>query len=129
MSSFEASSRRHSCRSGNPATPGRARIALAVLWLLFCFVTAGAFAADAFNVSQRNRRFSPDALEVPPGSIVRIVNVDKVTHHIFVDSPGFSFDSGEQPVGKTIDLRFDKAGIYPIRCAIHPTMRLQITVK
>ena len=129
MSSFEASSRRPSRGSGDPATFGRGRFALAALWLLFCFVTATALAADVFDVSQRNRRFSPDALEVPPGSIVHIVNDDKVTHHIFVDSPGFSFDSGEQPVGKTVELHFDKAGTYPVRCAIHPTMRLQVTVK
>jgi plastocyanin len=105
------------------------QFALAMLWLLFCSVTAAAFAADAFNVSQRNRRFSPDTLEVPRGAVVQIVNDDKVTHHIFVDAPGFSFDSGEQPVGKTVELHFDKPGTYPVRCAIHPTMRLQVTVK
>jgi plastocyanin len=104
-------------------------VALSVLWLLFCFVTAAAVAADAFNVSQRNRRFSPDRLEVPRGSVIQVVNDDKVTHHVYVDAPNLSFDSGEQPVGKTVELRFDKPGAYTVLCAIHPTMRLQVTVK
>ena len=39
------------------------------------------------------------------------------------------FDSGEQPVGKSVDVVFDRDGSFTVRCAIHPTMRLAVTVQ
>jgi plastocyanin len=86
-------------------------------------------AGDAVTVSQHNRRFSPDAVRIERGSLVHIVNDDKVTHHIFVNAPGMKFDSGEQPIGTTVDVLFDNAGTFPVTCAIHPTMRLTVTVE
>jgi plastocyanin len=86
-------------------------------------------AGDAVTVSQHNRRFSPDAVQIARGSSVHIVNDDKVTHHIFVNAPGMKFDSGEQPIGTTVDVLFDSAGTFPVTCAIHPTMRLTVTVE
>ena len=90
--------------------------------------TSAAVAADVIVVSQRNRHFSPDHLTIAAGTVVRVMNDDRVTHHIYVDSPGLAFDSGEQPVGKSIELRFDRSGTFLVRCAIHPTMRLDVTV-
>jgi len=80
------------------------------------------------TVSQSNRRFSPDQLTIDKGTTVRVVNDDRVTHHVYIDAPGKAFDSGEQPVGKSVDLQFDTAGRFLVRCAIHPTMRLDVTV-
>jgi plastocyanin len=60
---------------------------------------------------------------------VHIVNDDDVTHHVYVDSPTMKFDSGEQPIGQTVDLKFDERGTFLVRCAIHPTMRLTVTVR
>jgi plastocyanin len=85
-------------------------------------------AGDDVAVSQRNREFRPDRLAVKRGTVVHIVNDDKVTHHVFVDASAMHFDSGEQPVGKTVDLTFDRAGTFPVQCAIHPTMHLEVVV-
>ena len=102
----------------------------AVATLLALVVAASiALAADAVSVSQRNRTFSPSRLEVARGTAVQIMNDDRVTHHIYVDSPGMSFDSGEQPVGTVVKLQFDQPGTFDVLCAIHPTMRLEVTVK
>jgi plastocyanin len=97
--------------------------------LLAAMAASGALAAaaGAVNVSQRDRQFSPAALHIAVGTVVHIVNDDKVTHHVYVNSGGMSFDSGEQPVGTTVDLPFDRGGTFAVRCAIHPTMRLQVT--
>jgi len=81
------------------------------------------------TVSQRNRTFNPETLTIPVGGVVHIVNDDRVTHHVYVDSPTMKFDSGEQPVGTTVDLEFDHAGTYHVLCAIHPTMHLLVTAK
>lgn len=86
-------------------------------------------AADALTVSQYNRQFSPTQLKLERGSTIHIVNDDNVTHHVFINAPGMQFDSGEQPVGKTVDLTFDRAGNFTVLCAIHPTMRLKVAVE
>jgi plastocyanin len=80
------------------------------------------------TVSQRNREFNPSRLTVKRGTVVHIVNDDKVTHHVYVDTATMRFDSGEQPIGKNVDLVFDHAGNFPVQCAIHPTMHLEVVV-
>ena len=86
-------------------------------------------AAEASVVRQSSRRFAPAAVNIPRGSTLHIENNDNVTHHVYVDSPEMSFDSGEQPVGATVDVPFKSPGLFSVRCAIHPTMRLQVTVE
>jgi plastocyanin len=85
-------------------------------------------AADTVPVSQRGRKFTPDTLRVVPGTLVRIANDDRVTHHVYIDQPDLKFDSGEQSVGTEVTVQFDKEGRFAVRCAIHPTMHLDVTV-
>ena len=94
-------------------------------------VTAGlALAADAVVVSQKNRMFQPVALSLDRGDSIEIVNDDApLLHHAYVDTPAFSFDSGEQQPGSHTMVRFTVAGTFPVRCAIHPKMHLVVTVK
>lgn len=87
------------------------------------------FAADTFTVSQRKREFQPKELLISRGSLLRVVNDDRVTHHVFVKGPDMKFDSGEQPIGKTVAITFKKQGKFVVGCAIHPLMRLTVEVK
>jgi len=103
-------------------------VALALAVFLAAVVPL-ANATAPITVSQRNRHFNPDTLTIAIGGVVHIINDDRVTHHVYVDSPTMKFDSGEQPVGTTVDLEFDHAGTYHVLCAIHPTMHLLVTVK
>lgn len=96
--------------------------------LALLFITPSVLAAEAIVVSQHNRKFWPATLDLPKGRVIRIVNDDRVTHHIYVDAPGMSYDSGEMPVGTSLMLEFDHEGVFPVRCAIHPTMHLDVTV-
>jgi plastocyanin len=91
-------------------------------------VSAACLAADTATVSQRGRKFNPDTLRVAPGTTVRIANDDRVTHHVYVDQSEMKFDSGEQAVGNEVTLLFDREGHFAVRCAIHPTMHLDIDV-
>lgn len=86
-------------------------------------------AADSYIVSQRKREFWPHDLKLTRGSVISIVNDDKVTHHVFIKHKKMKFDSGEQPIGKTVLVKFDKKGRFAIRCAIHPLMRLTVVVE
>jgi plastocyanin len=99
-------------------------VAIAVL----AAVSTVSLAADTFTVSQRGRKFTPDTLRLTPGSTVTIANDDRVSHHVFIDQPEMKFDSGEQSVDQEVTLRFDRDGRFAVRCAIHPTMHLDVTV-
>lgn len=103
-----------------------------LLLALPLFGAAGAAvvaAEDSPTISQFNRQFSPAQIQIARGTLVHFINDDNVTHHVFIDSPEMQFDSGEQPVGKTIDVTFAKAGNFTVLCAIHPTMRLKVAVE
>jgi plastocyanin len=91
-------------------------------------VSAVGLAADTITVSQRGRKFTPDSLTVRAGTPVLIANDDRVSHHIYIDQPDMKFDSGEQSVGNEVTLHFDHEGRFSVRCAIHPTMHLDVTV-
>ncbi len=88
-----------------------------------------AAAADTLVVSQFHRQFSPAELDITRGTTVHIENDDNVTHHVYVDAPNMQFDSGEQPVGKTVDVTYNAVGTFAVLCAIHPTMKLKVVVE
>jgi plastocyanin len=116
-------------------TRGERRRALLFAASLPLFMATGAAlvaAADSAAspvVSQAHRRFIPAEMTIKAGTVVHFVNDDNVTHHVYVDSPEMQFDSGEEPVGKSVDLAFAKTGNFTVLCAIHPTMHLKVTVQ
>lgn len=110
-----------------PALWRRSARILALLPFLALWVSFG-LAADTINVSQKDRQFTPDVLTIKIGTVVHIENDDNVTHHIYVDQPDMHFDSGEQPIGTTVNVPFNNAGSFDVQCAIHPTMHLLVKV-
>ena len=81
------------------------------------------------NVSQKGRAFMPASIEINKGDTLSIHNDDEYIHQVFVASPSFNFDSGEQGVGQTVNITFPAAGTFQVLCAIHPKMRLDVIVK
>jgi len=110
--------------------PFAVRLAFAVC-LLFTALFAGfALNAESFNlVMQKGRAFNPRAVEVKAGEEIAIENDDQYVHHVFVDNSQFKFDSGEQKIGQTVRIGFPRPGDYVVLCAIHPKMKLNVTVK
>jgi plastocyanin len=88
-----------------------------------------ALAASPVTVRQTEKTFSPDVLTVERGTQVEFTNEDPYIHHIYVESPALNFDSGEQRPGRRIAIRFDTAGDYSVRCAIHLKMLLRVNVR
>lgn len=80
-------------------------------------------------IKQQNRAFSQRRLTVDRGDVVSFTNDDEFIHHVYVKSESFNFDSGEQDLGKTIQITFSRDGTFDVQCAIHPKMRLVVTVK
>jgi plastocyanin len=88
-----------------------------------------AWAAQSIKVSQRGRAFAVRALEIARGDTLQFVNDDEYLHQIYVKSGTMNFDSNEQAPGETISVRFAETGTFDVRCHIHPTMLLTVTVK
>jgi plastocyanin len=107
------------------------RILLTASSLLFLAgaVRVGFALGGEVIVSQKDRAFSPNAVELAVGDTLSIHNDDQFVHDVLVDSQNFSFDSGEQGVGQTVQIKFPTAGHYRVTCAIHPKMRLDVEVK
>jgi plastocyanin len=87
-------------------------------------------ALPQYTVSQKGREFHPGELIVKRGDTVQVVNDDgDLLHHAYIDSPKFSFDSGDQQPGSKTNIAFPVAGDFDVLCAIHPKMRLTVHVQ
>jgi cytochrome c peroxidase len=85
-------------------------------------------AVSVTTVSERDRRFTPQAVTAGIGQGLTIVNDDTRTHNVRIDDPRMSFSSEAQEPGDKVVLAFDQAGEFTIICGIHPDMRLQVVV-
>lgn len=89
----------------------------------------GQLQASGIVVSQKGRTFHPDTLTLSRGETVTIVNDDSdLLHHAYVDSPTFSFDSGDQEPGSRTPVTFSEKGVFQVLCGIHPKMKLVVRV-
>jgi plastocyanin len=98
--------------------------------VITCFaVTAGAGAAE-IAVDQRDMQFVPGTAAIAVGDSVRFTDTDRIAHDITVVDPlGAAVDHGMDYFNQQIVVKFDKPGIYQVRCRIHPQMKMTITVK
>lgn len=84
----------------------------------------------SIRVSQVGREFKPDRLTLAQGGSVRVANDDAdLTHHAYVASAKFSFDSGDQAPGRDVEITFSVPGTFQVLCGIHPKMRLSVFVR
>jgi plastocyanin len=88
-----------------------------------------AFAKSFHDVSQKGCAFNLKELTVERGDTVRFNNDDEFIHQIFIDSRAFKFDSAESDPGNVIPVDFTTAGVYEVKCHIHPKMLLMVTVQ
>jgi plastocyanin len=86
-------------------------------------------AANMIHIVQNHRAFNTTSLQIARGDTVRFDNSDQFRHQIYVDSPAFTFESDEQEPGTNVDILFSKAGLFQVRCHIHPKMLLQVEVR
>lgn len=104
------------------------RRTLLALLLLAC--AASAARAAEITVGQKDKVFSTDTATLKSGDDIKFVNDDRVSHNILVTGPhDETKNSGLQSPGESTTLTFDKPGKYDVECAIHPQMRMTVTVK
>jgi plastocyanin len=80
------------------------------------------------SIEQRDRRFVPDLVVVPAGSVVSFPNFDPIFHNVFSLSKAKSFDLGNYPKGQSRVLTFATPGIVAVYCHLHPNMAATIVV-
>jgi plastocyanin len=97
--------------------------------LFFVAAVSQARADDAHRIVQNGRAFHPTDIAIAHGDTLSFSNQDEFIHQIYVDVPGFNYDSEEQPPGETLTIHFPDAGTFPVRCHIHPKMLLTVHVK
>jgi plastocyanin len=105
------------------------RFAATVAFLMGIIVAAQA--AATITVGQRGMMFTQSSASLAKGDRIVFPNEDDVTHniHVFGPGPDDSADLGLQKPGATLTYKFDKSGAYRVRCNIHPSMKMAVTVK
>jgi plastocyanin len=76
--------------------------------------------------------FKFEDLEIKPGESVVFRNGDHAFHTVTAGTPSAptgAFDSGRLNGDQTFTTRFDRAGVYPFYCQIHPKMTGTVVVK
>jgi len=79
-------------------------------------------------MDQRKLIFIPHVMCVPLGSTVDFPNNDEVPHNVFSPSPVKKFNLGTYKSGVVKHVTFDKPGLVPLLCTIHPEMSAFILV-
>jgi plastocyanin len=105
------------------------RFAAAIAFLKGIVVAASA--AATITVGQHGLVFTQNAASLTRGDRIIFTNEDDVIHNINIFGPGNdeSTDLGLQKPGATLTYRFDKAGSYRVRCNIHPSVKMAVTVR
>lgn len=111
----------------------RARCSMALAFLAGALTALGSamvLAAPESIISQKGREFHPGEMTIKRGETIKIINDDgDLLHHAYIESPTFSFDSGDQTPGTVTPVVFTAAGTFNVLCAIHPKMLLVVHVQ
>jgi plastocyanin len=81
------------------------------------------------TINQKDREFSQADITIKPGEKVVFKNDDEVTHNVFSTSKANAFTIKVQKPGESSTVDFAEEGVTEVRCAIHPKMKLNVTVK
>ena len=85
------------------------------------FLSAVGVAQAEFRITIAGMAFVPANLTVALGQRVAIINDDQVRHTFTADSGAFEID--DLIPGRSVEVTFATAGVYPYHCAIRPSMR------
>jgi plastocyanin len=106
------------------------RAAALVLTVALSAASSGSGAAPGSalrTVAIDAMQFSPQTIEVQVGETVEWSNKDPFPHT--ATAGGHFFDSGEIPAGGRWKWTAREKGMFPYRCALHPTMQGTLVVK
>jgi len=96
----------------------------------FMGIAVAVQAASTITVGQHGLQLSQSSASLAKGDRIVFTNEDDVIHNIHIFGPGNddSTDLGLQKPGAALSYRFDKSGSYRVRCNIHPSVKMTVTV-
>ncbi len=80
------------------------------------------------ELKQQGKRFSRRVLPITVGQEVTFPNLDPFPHNIFSNSAAKRFDLGLFQGGESRTVQFNRPGIVPVFCNIHPQMSAYLVV-
>jgi plastocyanin len=89
--------------------------------------SAGALGANQM-INQKGRKFSMENVAIKKGASLTFLNDDNIPHNIMSSSKGNEFNLGSQMPGNATDVTFKASGEVQVICAIHPRMKMMISV-
>jgi plastocyanin len=100
-----------------------------VIATLLAVTKIGFSLADDVKVNQVNKAFDPGSVTIKTGDTVDFVNGDTVAHNVYTRGTPEDFSLGVIKPGDEKKVTFSKPGSYDVKCAIHPGMKMTITVQ
>jgi plastocyanin len=92
-------------------------------------LTQAAYAAEV-TIDQNHMKFVPDKVVLNVGDLLVFQNSDPINHNIqVVNDDSDTVDIGLQHPGQIVKQPFNSAGDYEVRCTVHPSMLLSVSVK
>jgi len=86
--------------------------------------------ATTTTIEQSGQQFSEKSAALGVGDSITFANHDDVTHNInVINDDDDATDLGLQKPGESLTFKFDKAGRFKVRCSIHPSMKMTVSVK
>jgi len=104
------------------------RVTIRLLAVGLAVIVAGPASAADHSIIQKDKAFSEKTLAIKVGDRITFSNADSITHNVFSATRGMEFDLRTQVPGQSSTVPFSKAGSLLVECAIHPKMKLQVTV-
>jgi plastocyanin len=99
-----------------------------ILAAAFLALTAAPAAAEEVIIGQKGKAFSKTEVTIKVGDTIVFDNDDEVAHNVFCKAEGCQFNTKGQAPASKFSQKFDKEGTFEVRCAIHPKMKLTVTV-
>jgi len=90
---------------------------------------ASAAWAQTLSITQAGKKFSEKRVTIKVGESLEFVNDDGNVHNVHSSTEGHEFDLGAQKPNETSTHTFTKPGKVKVRCAIHPRMKMIVTVE
>jgi len=109
--------------------PARLSVTLATAFLMGAIVAVQA--ATTMTIVQKGLQLNKNSVTLTKGDRLVFTNDDDVIHNIHIFGPGSDEekDLGLQKPGVPLTYAFDKAGSYRVRCNIHPSVKMAVTVQ
>jgi plastocyanin len=85
--------------------------------------------AGEVEVTQRDKNFLPTQVSLKVGDTIVFKNEDPIIHNMFSRSEPNDFNLKLQKPGEDMRQTFQAPGEVLVRCAIHPKMKLLVTVE